>query len=522
MQIKSKTYYRGTPENDFEDGHWNEWIRDVLHVNLDPEQQEIVDSVQCCKDHRRTTVRSGHARGKDYVAAAISLAFLYLNSPSKVVSTAPTLRQVKSIMMTEIAGMWNNANEKLASLGIELEGRLLTQRLTLPEKGKISGSNHYLEGFKAADKSAEAWTGYHSENVLVVMSEASGITDDTFRAIEGLLTGNSRLLIVGNPVRITGGFYKSFFDPLYAKFTLNCLNAPNVLTGENNIPGQVDKTWIEERLLMPSWCTKIKEIDAKPDTEFDFCYKGQWYRPSDIMLGKVLGQFPRQSEDCLIPRTWVEAAFKRWSNWNEDDEKETNGSLRLGADIAGMGSDSSVYCHRYGDIVTEFEIPGRGLGNPHMKHAGELKNILGRDKTAIGFIDAIGEGAGVYARIEEQGITNCIPVKFSAHARHVSDETGQRQFLNVRAACYWKLRDALDPAFGATLCLPPDDELLEELCEMAYETNSSGKIQMEKKKDIKERIGRSPDKADALALTYFPDWDLDPRLGFMSRTDIGA
>ena len=85
---------------------WNLFISEYLGVRLDRDQRKIVRKVQ---KNRRVTVRSGHARGKDYVAAAIALAFLYLHYPSKVIMTAPTGRQVISIMMAEVSKMFKNS-----------------------------------------------------------------------------------------------------------------------------------------------------------------------------------------------------------------------------------------------------------------------------------------------------------------------------------------------------------------------------------------------------------------------------
>ena len=69
---------------------------------------------------------------------------------------------------------------------------------------------------------------------------------------------------------------------------------------------------------------------------------------------------------------------------------------------------------------------------------------------------------------------------------------------------YWALRDALDPQFDYNLELPPDDELKQELTETRWDTRSNGKIFIEPKDKIKERIGRSPDKSDSVALTFYP------------------
>ena len=75
----------------------------------------------------------------------------------------------------------------------------------------------------------------------------------------------------------------------------------------------------------------------------------------------------------------------------------------------------------------------------------------------------------------------------------------------MRAFCYWAIRDALDPKHDGMLALPPDDELTEELTEVTIKgLRSDGSILLEAKDDIKKRIGRSPDKADSLAVTFYP------------------
>ena len=123
---------------------YNKWIYEVLGARLDPEQRKVVESVQ---HNRRTVVRSGHARGKDYVAACCSLAFLYNNIPAKVINTAPTGRQVVSIMMAEISTLVQNAQYQHG-----LGGKLLNTKITFEDE-----PNTFLEAFKAQDKRAEAW-----------------------------------------------------------------------------------------------------------------------------------------------------------------------------------------------------------------------------------------------------------------------------------------------------------------------------------------------------------------------------
>jgi hypothetical protein len=75
---------------------------------------------------------------------------------------------------------------------------------------------------------------------------------------------------------------------------------------------------------------------------------------------------------------------------------------------------------------------------------------------------------------------------------------------NIRAEMYWRLRLALDPERGATLALPPSQELLRDLCAARYEIQTGGVIKIEDKSEIKKRLGRSPDLADAVAESMMP------------------
>lgn len=465
------------------ENRWVDFASEVLGVNLDDDQKEILESVQ---NNRRVSVRSGHSRGKDYVAAVASLCFLYTKYPSKVISTAPTGRQVTSIMMTEIAKIWKNAKTGLG-------GELLSNKIKFGDD-----PDWFLEGFKAGDKATEAWTGYHSPNLMVVVTEASGIEDETFDAIEGLLTGNSKLLIIFNPNRTTGEAYQSTRSSDYVKFRLNCLNAPNVLNKNMDISGQVDWLWVNEKVK--KWASRIAESEAKIDN-FDFKWENEdgvnWYRPDDLFLVKVMGEFPREAPDQLIPLSWVEKAIERW----KDRDGKSDELLRLGVDVAGMGRDKTVFCHRKGNTVERFD----GFSHAdHMETAGRVKGelIKAGDKA---FIDTIGEGAGVYSRLAEQNVP-AISVKFSRSAKG-SDFTGERKFANERAYCYWAIRDALDPKYGAKLALPEHDDLIQDLTEPKWKIRSNGDILIEEKEEIKKRLGRSPDFGDALAVTYSMDSD---------------
>ncbi len=486
---------------------WNRFIREVLGVRLTRKQRQVVWSVQ---HYPKTAVRSCHAFGKDYVAAAISLAHLYLHYPhSIVIESAPTGKQVEDIMMAEISRMFYNAR-------IELGGKLLSNRIKFEDQPKC-----FLEGLKPGDKDTEAWTGYHSPNLLLIFTEASGIKIETFEAIEGLLTGNSRLLIVGNPNWCSGEFYKAFKSPYYQKFRFSALDSVNVRAKKQLIPGQIDYGWFKEHV--ETWCMIIDEREINEELH-DFKFEGLWRRPNNLFLIKCLGEFPNEGDDRLIPLSWIEAAQERWKekvnkpgldkpgflekpglydDYGSQAVKEKLGiddDLRLGVDVAGMGTDMTVFCYRYGNLVVGFKS---FVKIDNMETAGKIKAELELDERSQAFIDTIGEGAGVYSRLIEQHM-KAVSVKFSGSAEKWYDYTQTRKFANVRAYCWWAIRDALDPQFDVQIALPPVDELTRDLNEPRWMFRSDGAIMLEEKDEIKKRLGRSPDYGDALALTFYP------------------
>ena len=240
---------------------WNKFVREAFGVNLDPEQQEILSSVQ---HNRRTSVASGTARGKDFVAACAAISFLYLTprwrrtknggaelvENTKVALTAPTDRQVKNIMMPEISRLYNRAKAR----GIQLPGRLNAYDI------RTESDEWFLTGFKADENNHEAWSGFHAVHTMFVVTEVTGIGDDTFGAIEGNLQGDSRILIVFNPNTTVGYAARSQKGERWHKYRLNSLTAPNIVQKKTVIAGQVDYEWVQDKLA--NWCTEIREEEA--------------------------------------------------------------------------------------------------------------------------------------------------------------------------------------------------------------------------------------------------------------------
>ena len=436
---------------------WNRFVREALGVTLDKEQQEILSSAL----------------------------------------TAPTDRQVKNIMMPEISRLFNRAKAR----GVELIGKLNAYDI------RTNNDEWFLTGFKADEHNHEAWSGFHAVHTMFVVTEATGIGDDTFAAIEGNLQGDSRILLVFNPNKTVGYAAKSQKGDRWHKYRLNSLTAPNIASKKIIIPGQVDYDWVLDKL--ENWCEKISpdEIISEMD---DFEFEGQWYRPEDLFRKKVLGLFPKVDEDTLIPRQWLEEAHERWKQAKGREPLRADLNI-LGVDVAGMGRDATCYVLRRDNWVASFDTHNSGGVADHMKVAGKIMVARRQNIGLYVSIDTIGEGAGVYSRCveledEPHYILSC---KYSESAktpngRELSDITGQNKFFNMRAYLFWAVRDWLNPRNNTGAMLPPDDKFDEEATEIKFSVKSNGKLYIEPKEDIKERLGRSPDKFDALANTFYP------------------
>lgn len=484
---------------------WNKFVREVLGANLDKDQQAIVASVQ---HNPRTSVASGTARGKDFVAACCAVCCLFLTprwnrkgelvENTKVALTAPTDRQVKNIMMPEVARLMDRATQR----GFNLPGTVTTDRI------RTNNREWFLVGFKADEQNHEAWSGFHAVHTMFIVTEASGVSDNIFDAIEGNLQGDSRILLVFNPNTPIGYAARSQKGDRWAKFRLNSLTAPNVTEKRVVIPGQVDYPWVVDKL--GQWCMPIRQDEAQEELD-DFEFEGQWYRPEDLFRKKVLGKFPKVGDDVLIPPQWIDAAQERWIHNHGNEPIEREGIQRmLGVDVAGMGRDATCFVERMGAWCSNFDCKNSGGSADHMEVAGIIAAKRRRQPYMYVSIDTIGEGAGVYSRCREierepEYIISC---KYSDWGGNdpdkMRDVTGEYRFVNMRAYLFWCVRDWLNPKNNTGAMLPPDKLFEEEATEIRWFFRSDGKIQIEPKEDIKKRINRSTDRFDALANTFYP------------------
>lgn len=220
------------------------------------------------------------------------------------------------------------------------------------------------------------------------------------------------------------------------------------------------------------------------------------------------GDFTVSAKDDIwqaIPTQWIIDAQNRWLQTQKPDV-----TLRaVGVDPSRGGGDETVIAKLYGTwfdkliIHQGHDVPDGIVGARHVTAA------MGEEQAPI-FVDVIGYGASVYDHLKVLDNTEAYPVNVGEGSRE-TDKTGRYPFANLRAEVVWKFREALDPASGENICLPPDHQLRQDLRAARYSI-VGGKIKIELKDDIKKRIGRSPDRGDAVLLNWhganaFATWE---------------
>ena len=191
------------------------FFREVLGWQPIRKQIEVAEAV---RDHARVAVRSAHGVGKTAVAARIVLWWLAAFPDSVVITTSATWNQVREQLWREVAVGFH------ASRGF-FDGTLTDVRLEL-------GPAHFALGISTAEP--ERFAGYHSDRLLVVLDEASGVSEAVWEAAETLTTSpNAHLLAIGNPTRSSGSFYRAFTSEraLYRQVHISAFDSPAV-TGE--------------------------------------------------------------------------------------------------------------------------------------------------------------------------------------------------------------------------------------------------------------------------------------------------
>ena len=413
------------------------FVRQVLREKPYDKQEAILKAV---KRRRRVSVVGCNGSGKDWAAARVVLWWLHSRSPSKAIVTGPTSRQVDDIVWNEIRYAYGRAQKTL-------DGRMFrTSRYELDEQS-------FALGF--ATNSPYNLQGFHSPNLLVVITEAHAVRTDDMDAIRRL--NPTRLLMTGNLFVSAGVFYDSHHSrrELYQAIQIGASDTPNVKEGRVVVPGMITLRDIEDR-------------------------KEEWGADSPLYVGSVLGKFPDNLDEVVVPLLAATEAAKR--------ELTPEGPVVLGCDVARFGHDKTVVVRRQGPVA---RIVWRVQGRDTMKIAGFLKSYCDHNTVDALVVDDTGVGGGVVDRLKELGLKRARLVAFTAGKK----AKNEAYFTNRVAEVWWTMRQSY---LTGNMDTEGDPALIGQLSSRKYTWDGDSRIRLESK----EKMHRSPDEADALSMTF--------------------
>jgi len=435
---------------------------------------QILESV---RDYKYTVAKSCHASAKTHACACALIWFLYTFPQSKVISSAPTNKQLRYSLWAEVAKIHRKAG---------LPGKLLQQSITIDDAW-------FAIGFTTQDDQPDKFQSQHAEGgILVILDEAGAMPQPIFdEGLASITTGAFvRVLLPGQPTQSSGEFYDYFQDdsPDVKTFTISAFDTPNFthfgITEEDIADGSwKDKVGDNELprsyLINPSW---VEERHRK------------WGPKSPLYVSRVLGKFPKAGPSTLISLEWIEEAQKR------DLPPDPAISPNLGVDPARYGDDSSVISKAHED---QFRVLESYQSNDLVFLAGEVKRFATEESAAAAYIDTIGVGAGVYDILDSESVSEeGLPFyPEEVKASHKAHDT--LQFGNRRAELYWNLRERFRE--GRIDIDPYDKELAKQLGSLKYRYDAQGRIFIESKEEMKKRGLDSPDLADSAKIAFSDD-----------------
>lgn len=434
------------------------FFREVLNFEPDSWQAEAAMDIV---DNPKITVRSGQGVGKTGLEAALLLWFLCCFPFPRIVATAPTRQQLHDVLWSEVA-KWQARSPLLSAI----------LRWTKTYIYMVGMEKRWFAVARTATK-PENMQGFHEDNMLFIVDEASGVADPILEAILGTLSGrNNKFAMFGNPTKASGVFFDSHTKDryLYKVHVVNSLETPR--TNKENIEALIRK----------------------------------YGKDSNVVRVRVLGEFPLQEDDVFIPLSLLEASVKY------TEEKETVvESIHIGCDVARYGNDKTVIGYKVNKRV---EFHKKRHGQDLMKTADdiiELGEMLVRKykyKRKIPVkVDDGGLGGGVVDRLKQMKRLNpdrfwwmeIFPVTFGTRLKHYYYHDSTSYMMGIVKNLLMPYDEDGSPK-PVELILPNDDDLVAQLSTRKYALTDNGKIKVESKEAMKKRGLPSPDEADCILL----------------------
>lgn len=459
------------------------WSREIVGDTLYDKQEEVLCSV---RDNPSTSVAAAHGVGKTFIASRAAGWFLTSHPESIVVTTAPTGRQVRALLWSEINRMSGRSRYPLGPKPMTVEWKIAPGWFAL---GLSTDDPNKFQGFH----SGSGW-------ILVIADEAAGIDERIYiEGIDPLLTSDkARFLMIGNPTEPTGRFQESHHGAskhLYKRITISAFDTPNLKAGRTIYPYLVTKQWVDNRKVV-------------------------WGEDSAPYQSRVLALFPSVGSNTLIPAAWVDRSFNH--DWPNVEQAITKAKVAvIGVDPARFGDDTSAVSVRRGKVVTRLN---QFFHMDTIKLAKEVKRIA--DEENIGtpsgtaeyesfiVVDTVGVGAGVADWLRDQGYK---VIDFNGGAKAFISN----RFQDRRAEAWFSVRERFRTS---EIMIPAVDEetregihreeLLDKLrgqfSGIHYKFDHDSRYVLERKEDMKKRLagkdaaergdakGKSPDEAESI------------------------
>ena len=414
-------------------------VKFVRDVLKEEPHEKQIEILEAVQRRRRVSVVGCNGSGKDWTAARVVLWWVNAYSPAKAIVTGPTTRQVSDIV-------WREMQSAHAGAGDGLKGKMFrTSRYEVD-------SETFALGF--ATDSPYNLQGFHSPNLLAVITEAHAVDERDMDAIRRL--NPRRLLMVGNAYVSPGTFYDSHHSKrhLYEAIRISAEDTPNFTDAEAYIPGMMTRQDMADR-------------------------EAEWGKSDPRFLSTVLAEFPEEQEDIVVPMSWARAAAER--------SLEPDGPVIVACDVARYGRDKTVVVKRQG---AHARIVHKMQGQDTMKIAEYLKKYCESEKAEFLVVDETGVGGGVVDRLRQLGLRGPKLVPFVAG----SSPSNPRYHVNLGAEVWWIMRDRYE---SGDLDTPNDPDLIEQVSTRKFYREGE-RVKLESK----YKLSKSPDEADALAMTF--------------------
>lgn len=491
------------------------FCQEVFNESYTDDVLRVMESV---RDNRVTIARSGNAVGKSHAAARIAVWFFRVFPDSQIYMTAaPPLENLRRILWGHVAGLTTRHPD------LFVNDKITGGRLEIARNAQSFISGVAIPTSGTAEEREAKFAGKHAPHLLFIVDEGDAVPDEVYKGIESCMSGEyDRLLIMFNPRAAIGPVHYKESHNQANVVELSAMQHPNVRTGENIYAGAVTRETTVRRIN--NWTRPLaghEHVDAECWQVPDFLVgsvatgldgvtmpplEAGWRKITNPAFSyMVLGQYPAQSDQQLISRAWIDSARQRYDLYvaTYGERAPEDVAPLMGMDVAELGGDSNTVCLRYGSLVLPFRSWKGVDPDASTTRALELYRSV---HAKICLVDGTGVGSSVAPSMSRQGRDDKPPVR-AISVKVAGKPSGQiktelGEFMQLRDQLWWALREWLRTDTAAML--PPDRLLLQELTIPLYSVKENGKIKVTTKDEMREALRRSPDRADALCLTFLP------------------